>query len=52
MGFASLNPPYALSEDLPSFVDQLIPEGRLPSEDEAGQGCEGVVRHLGSRLSE
>jgi uncharacterized protein YidB (DUF937 family) len=27
----------SLSEDLPSFVDQLTPEGRIPSEDEAGR---------------
>jgi uncharacterized protein YidB (DUF937 family) len=27
----------SLSQDLPDFVDQLTPEGRLPSEDETGQ---------------
>lgn len=27
----------SLSEDLPSFVDQLTPEGRIPSEDEASR---------------
>ena len=27
----------SLSEDLPGFVDQLTPEGRLPNEEEAGR---------------